>query len=195
MIFSGRTEKQAVQDAQMKARTPPPFTRVPSRRYQRRIIEGTIGSKNKPSIAYFDGYLLTLSFQLILSANSVETTTIHTRKLSIFQYHSLPKRRFYQICCCRINNIAFKFREPISSNLQDDISRTKASLRFAKEHKKCTVVPTTLQRSLQQFHSTQSAFRSIGRRSISFVLSRQSELYGFTEKVRKVLTPKIPREY
>lgn len=37
---SGRTEKQAVRDAQLRARTPPSFTRTPSRRYQRRIVEG-----------------------------------------------------------------------------------------------------------------------------------------------------------
>lgn len=33
---SGRTEKQAVRDAQIKVRTPPSFLRVSSRRYQRR---------------------------------------------------------------------------------------------------------------------------------------------------------------
>ncbi|KAF2898763.1 hypothetical protein ILUMI_07413 [Ignelater luminosus] len=38
--YSGRTEKQAVRDAQLRARTPPSFTRTPSRRYQRRIVEG-----------------------------------------------------------------------------------------------------------------------------------------------------------
>ncbi|XP_068916245.1 band 4.1-like protein 4 isoform X2 [Tenebrio molitor] len=38
--YSGRTEKQAVRDAQMKVRTPPSFSRTPSRRYQRRIVEG-----------------------------------------------------------------------------------------------------------------------------------------------------------
>ncbi|XP_015835298.1 band 4.1-like protein 4 isoform X3 [Tribolium castaneum] len=38
--YSGRTEKQAVRDAQMKVRTPPAFSRTPSRRYQRRVIEG-----------------------------------------------------------------------------------------------------------------------------------------------------------
>ncbi|KAJ3640243.1 hypothetical protein Zmor_003553 [Zophobas morio] len=38
--YSGRTEKQAVRDAQMKVRTPPSFSRTPSRRYQRRIAEG-----------------------------------------------------------------------------------------------------------------------------------------------------------
>lgn len=40
--FSGRTEKQAVRDAQMKVRTPPSFSRTPSRRYQRRIVEGMV---------------------------------------------------------------------------------------------------------------------------------------------------------
>ncbi|XP_017769983.1 PREDICTED: band 4.1-like protein 4, partial [Nicrophorus vespilloides] len=38
--YSGRTEKQAVRDAQIKVRTPPSFSRTPSRRYQRRIVEG-----------------------------------------------------------------------------------------------------------------------------------------------------------
>ncbi|XP_046399436.1 band 4.1-like protein 4A isoform X2 [Ischnura elegans] len=38
--FSGRTEKQAQADAQMRLRSPPQFTRTPSRRYQRRIVEG-----------------------------------------------------------------------------------------------------------------------------------------------------------
>nr|XP_022901841.1 band 4.1-like protein 4 isoform X2 [Onthophagus taurus] len=38
--FSGHTEKQAVRDAQLKVRTPPTFSRTPSRRYQRRIVEG-----------------------------------------------------------------------------------------------------------------------------------------------------------
>ncbi|CAG2055664.1 unnamed protein product, partial [Timema podura] len=35
--YSGRTEKQAQRDAQMRLRSPPQFTRTPSRRYQRRI--------------------------------------------------------------------------------------------------------------------------------------------------------------
>nr|CAH7746836.1 unnamed protein product [Callosobruchus chinensis] len=34
--YSGRTEKQAVRDAQMKLRQPPPFSRKPSKRYSRR---------------------------------------------------------------------------------------------------------------------------------------------------------------
>nr|XP_053632322.1 band 4.1-like protein 4A [Cherax quadricarinatus] len=38
--FSGRTEKEAVQDAKLGSRTQPEFTRMPSRRYQRRIVEG-----------------------------------------------------------------------------------------------------------------------------------------------------------
>lgn len=38
--FSGRTEKEAVQDAKIGSRTQPEFTRMPSRRYQRRIVEG-----------------------------------------------------------------------------------------------------------------------------------------------------------
>ncbi|XP_021942330.1 band 4.1-like protein 4 isoform X2 [Zootermopsis nevadensis] len=38
--FSGRTEKQAQRDAQLRMRSPPQFTRTPSRRYQRRIVEG-----------------------------------------------------------------------------------------------------------------------------------------------------------
>ncbi|KAG8223264.1 hypothetical protein J437_LFUL001541 [Ladona fulva] len=38
--YSGRTEKQAQADAQMRLRSPPQFTRTPSRRYQRRIVEG-----------------------------------------------------------------------------------------------------------------------------------------------------------
>ncbi|KAK4872267.1 hypothetical protein RN001_016391 [Aquatica leii] len=37
--YSGSTEKQAVRDAQLRARTPPSFTRTPSRRYQRRMLE------------------------------------------------------------------------------------------------------------------------------------------------------------
>ncbi|RZB39738.1 band 4.1-like protein 4 [Asbolus verrucosus] len=43
---SGRTEKQAVRDAQMKVRTPPSFSRTPSRRYQRRIVEGMAERNN-----------------------------------------------------------------------------------------------------------------------------------------------------
>ncbi|KAB0801211.1 hypothetical protein PPYR_05565 [Photinus pyralis] len=39
--YSGSTEKQAVRDAQLRARTPPSFTRTPSRRYQRRILDGS----------------------------------------------------------------------------------------------------------------------------------------------------------
>ncbi|XP_076252360.1 band 4.1-like protein 4 isoform X2 [Rhynchophorus ferrugineus] len=39
--FSGRTEKQAVRDAQMKLRQPPTFSRNPSKRYQRRPLTGT----------------------------------------------------------------------------------------------------------------------------------------------------------
>ncbi|KDR23084.1 Band 4.1-like protein 4, partial [Zootermopsis nevadensis] len=38
--YSGRTEKQAQRDAQLRMRSPPQFTRTPSRRYQRRIVEG-----------------------------------------------------------------------------------------------------------------------------------------------------------
>ncbi|XP_069181062.1 uncharacterized protein [Procambarus clarkii] len=38
--YSGRTEKEAVQDAKLGSRTQPEFTRMPSRRYQRRIVEG-----------------------------------------------------------------------------------------------------------------------------------------------------------
>ncbi|KAG7153694.1 Band 4.1-like protein 4-like [Homarus americanus] len=38
--YSGRTEKEAVQDAKLGSRTQPEFTRLPSRRYQRRIVEG-----------------------------------------------------------------------------------------------------------------------------------------------------------
>lgn len=34
--YSGRTEKQAVRDAQMKLRSPPTFSRTPSRKFQRR---------------------------------------------------------------------------------------------------------------------------------------------------------------
>jgi FERM adjacent (FA) len=40
--FSGRTEKQAQIDAQMRLRSPPTFSRTPSRRYQRRIVEGAL---------------------------------------------------------------------------------------------------------------------------------------------------------
>jgi hypothetical protein len=42
---SGRTEKQAQRDAQLRLRSPPQFTRTPSRRYQRRIVEGAQDSK------------------------------------------------------------------------------------------------------------------------------------------------------
>ncbi|XP_059479467.1 band 4.1-like protein 4 isoform X3 [Neocloeon triangulifer] len=38
--YSGRTEKQAQIDAQMRIRSPPQFSRTPSRRLQRRIVEG-----------------------------------------------------------------------------------------------------------------------------------------------------------
>lgn len=38
--YSGRTEKQAQRDVQMRLRSPPQFVRTPSRRYQRRIVEG-----------------------------------------------------------------------------------------------------------------------------------------------------------
>jgi len=44
---SGRTEKQAQRDAQLRLRSPPQFTRTPSRRYQRRIVEGAQDSKFK----------------------------------------------------------------------------------------------------------------------------------------------------
>ncbi|XP_049832695.1 band 4.1-like protein 4 isoform X6 [Schistocerca gregaria] len=55
--FSGRTEKQAQRDAQLRLRSPPQFTRTPSRRYQRRIVEGaqdapkveeTVNKENAP---------------------------------------------------------------------------------------------------------------------------------------------------
>ncbi|CAB3369551.1 Hypothetical predicted protein [Cloeon dipterum] len=38
--YSGRTEKQAQLDAQMRIRSPPQFSRTPSRRHQRRVVEG-----------------------------------------------------------------------------------------------------------------------------------------------------------
>ncbi|XP_046661412.1 band 4.1-like protein 4 isoform X2 [Homalodisca vitripennis] len=38
--FSGRAEKISQREAQMRLRSPPQFTRTPSRRYQRRIVEG-----------------------------------------------------------------------------------------------------------------------------------------------------------
>lgn len=44
-LFSGRTEKQAQRDAQLRMRSPPQFTRTPSRRYQRRIVEGAQDGK------------------------------------------------------------------------------------------------------------------------------------------------------
>jgi len=44
-FFSGRTEKQAQADTQMRLRSPPQFSRTPSRRYQRRIIEGSADGK------------------------------------------------------------------------------------------------------------------------------------------------------
>ncbi|KAE9524940.1 hypothetical protein AGLY_014990 [Aphis glycines] len=37
---SGRADKSSVRSSQMSSRTPPSFTRTPSRRYQRRIVEG-----------------------------------------------------------------------------------------------------------------------------------------------------------
>lgn len=43
--LSGRTEKEAAQEAKVGARTQPEFTRMPSRRYQRRIVEGAQDSK------------------------------------------------------------------------------------------------------------------------------------------------------
>ncbi|XP_049832694.1 band 4.1-like protein 4 isoform X5 [Schistocerca gregaria] len=55
--YSGRTEKQAQRDAQLRLRSPPQFTRTPSRRYQRRIVEGaqdapkveeTVNKENAP---------------------------------------------------------------------------------------------------------------------------------------------------
>lgn len=45
--LSGRTEKQAQRDVQLRLRSPPQFTRTPSRRYQRRIVEGAQDSKFK----------------------------------------------------------------------------------------------------------------------------------------------------
>ncbi|XP_060869241.1 band 4.1-like protein 4 isoform X2 [Metopolophium dirhodum] len=38
---SGRADKSSVRSSQMSNRTPPSFTRTPSRRYQRRIVEGS----------------------------------------------------------------------------------------------------------------------------------------------------------
>ncbi|XP_063225900.1 band 4.1-like protein 4 isoform X2 [Bacillus rossius redtenbacheri] len=57
--YSGRTEKQAQRDAQIRLRSPPQFTRTPSRRYQRRIVEGaqdapkveeTVNNENIPPL-------------------------------------------------------------------------------------------------------------------------------------------------
>lgn len=42
--ISGRTEKQAVRDAQLRIRNPPLFSRTSSRRYQKRIVEGVLES-------------------------------------------------------------------------------------------------------------------------------------------------------
>jgi len=43
--FSGRADKSSARSSQMSNRTPPSFTRTPSRRYQRRIVEGASDSK------------------------------------------------------------------------------------------------------------------------------------------------------
>lgn len=48
--YSGRTEKQAVRDAQMKLRQPPTFSRNPSKRYQRRLtVTGGTNDCHQPS--------------------------------------------------------------------------------------------------------------------------------------------------
>ncbi|XP_066258214.1 band 4.1-like protein 4 isoform X2 [Euwallacea similis] len=47
--YSGRTEKQAVRDAQLKLRQPPTFSRNASKRYQRRLIPGTNESQSQPT--------------------------------------------------------------------------------------------------------------------------------------------------
>lgn len=44
-VFSGRADKSSVRSSQMSSRTPPSFTRTPSRRYQRRIVEGANDSE------------------------------------------------------------------------------------------------------------------------------------------------------
>ncbi|KAF5288131.1 hypothetical protein FQA39_LY15475, partial [Lamprigera yunnana] len=54
--YSGSTEKQAVRDAQLRARTPPSFTRTPSRRYQRRILEGANESNQNYEINKSNNY-------------------------------------------------------------------------------------------------------------------------------------------
>jgi len=54
--YSGRTEKQAVRDAQIKVRTPPTFARTPSRRYQRRIVEGATDSQQAEERVKIDHY-------------------------------------------------------------------------------------------------------------------------------------------
>ncbi|KAK9758656.1 FERM N-terminal domain [Popillia japonica] len=54
--YSGRTEKQAVRDAQLKVRTPPPFSRTPSRRYQRRIVEGANDTSQAEETVKIDHY-------------------------------------------------------------------------------------------------------------------------------------------
>ncbi|XP_055689098.1 band 4.1-like protein 4 isoform X1 [Lutzomyia longipalpis] len=47
--YSGRTEKQAVRDAMSHGRTPPAFTRTPSRRQPRRVIDELLDAKSSES--------------------------------------------------------------------------------------------------------------------------------------------------
>lgn len=58
--LSGRTEKEAAQEAKVGARTQPEFTRMPSRRYQRRIVEGAQDSKLRLFSLHFLGLIFKL---------------------------------------------------------------------------------------------------------------------------------------
>jgi len=52
-MSSGRADKTSVRSTQLSNRSPPSFTRTPSRRYQRRIVEGASDSKYRKIQIFF----------------------------------------------------------------------------------------------------------------------------------------------
>ncbi|XP_015378725.1 PREDICTED: band 4.1-like protein 4 isoform X2 [Diuraphis noxia] len=64
---SGRADKSSVRSSQMSNRTPPSFTRTPSRRYQRRIVEGASDNQN-----FGDEYKTREELMLLSSSSSLK---------------------------------------------------------------------------------------------------------------------------
>lgn len=86
--YSGRTEKQAVRDAQMKLRQPPTFSRKPSRKYSRRlnltnneppVVNETVKSPYAQEVKHISLPLPADNFESVYNTNTL-TSTSNTKK-------------------------------------------------------------------------------------------------------------------